>query len=223
MLVCGAHFSPGRADFATLRLSDSIERDRRLEIAAGGGDHRIADGCLHRVLQFAIRPALADLGTGMLTATMFAAVMAVIWLTEKSSVGSFGLLSVFSASRPLVQVSIRSRHFRSDAFLGPLTAGRRHHHARDGGALTSLSLCGRPQPPRRTRLFRLVYSIGSIAFSKPPPPPATHLGTPFRAQCWYEWQRNGWAMPCPPLVLIVVGRNYVVVCQSRRRGLFIDC
>ena len=84
-------------------------------------------------------------------------------------------------TRPLVQVSIRSCHFRSDAFLGPRDRRRRHHHARDDrGRLRSLSLCGRPQPARRTASFdwftRLALSHFRCLLPPPRPTSERHSG-----------------------------------------------
>jgi hypothetical protein len=160
-------------------------------------------------------------GPALITAVAFAAVMAVVWLTEKSvgwSLVAFGLVAA------ALGLWFKSRY-------GHAISDPTHFwdHVTPGDAVTMLAMTAgayvvsifavarnrRGDPPLSIGLLDWLYRIFDIS-----PAPTTRLGTPFRAQCWLEWQRNGWAMPGTVLVVAAFGTTVWALFDREALSLF---
>jgi hypothetical protein len=160
-------------------------------------------------------------GPAMITAVSFAAVMAVVWLTEKS-VG-WSLVAFALVAAPLgLWFKSRYGHAISDPthFWDQVTPCDAVSMLTMVAAAYAVSVFAvarnrRGEPPLSIGLFDWLYRIFDVS-----PATTTHLGTPFRAQCWFEWQRNGWAMPGAVLVVAAFGTTNWALFDREALSLF---
>jgi hypothetical protein len=137
--------------------------------------------------------------------TTFVAIEAAWWLTEKSPGWLFVAMAIVGA---ILGLWLKSRY--GPAFSDPvhfwenLTAAEVFTMATMAGiaywvAVVAVSRNRRGEPPLSLglidKLTRWLESWPSIN-ARP--------RTAFEAQCWYQWQRAGWAMPMGALTLIAV-------------------
>ena len=161
-------------------------------------------------------------GPALMAAVGFAAVMAVVWLTEKSVGWSLLAFSLVAAALGLWFKS-RYGHAISDPthFWDHVTAG----DATTMLAMTAVAYAVSVFAVARNRRGERPLSIGLLDWLyrifDASPAPTTHLGTPFRAQCWFEWQRNGWAMPGAALFVAAFGTTIWVLFDREALSLFI--
>jgi hypothetical protein len=161
-------------------------------------------------------------GPAMMAGVAVAAVQAAVWLTEKSA---HWLLVAVTIVGAMLGLWFKSRY-------GGMFSDPTHfwQQVTPADALTMLTIAATAywvavRAVSRNRRGDPPLSLGFIDWLErtfnSAPAADRRLDTPFRAQCWFEWQRKGWVMPTGVFFMLVVGLVAWRLGSRRAEDLFL--
>jgi hypothetical protein len=182
---------------------------------------------LQMVVSIATLNVLFDLswpiwGPAMMAAVAIAAAQAAVWLTEKSTHWSIAALTIVGAvfglwfrSRYGGMLSDPTHYWQqvtpADAFAMLAMAATAYWIA-----VVAVARNRRGDPPLSLGFIDWLERTFNSA-----PAVDKRLDTPFRAQCWFEWQRKGWVMPLGVIFGLAAGLIAWLLASRRAEDLFL--
>jgi hypothetical protein len=145
-------------------------------------------------------------GPAMFASVAMASVSAFVWLAEKSPIWQGTVIGVVAA--------VLGFWFKSKYGSAFSQATHYWQQVTAGDAFTMLAMS----------MFAYWVAVKAVARNRRGDPPfslgwlawldrvldrstasAARLNSPFQAQCWFQWRRNGWAMPAGTVFCLVAG------------------